>query len=293
MLAYSHGQLAQFRANAGLQEAIDPQNGTVILTPQEIHELNPHLYLEGVVGASFNPDDGHVNPWHTTYAFARAAARLGVEINPFTEAMGIIVEADAVKAVDTTRGRIWTPIVVDAAGPWGARIADMAGVSIPLESQRHQILVTEPVEEIVPMMVISFTHGTYFKQTPHGSVLMGYGDPEHELLGLDQQSTWDFVDQVARKILYHMPILKDVRVVRQWAGLYDMTPDSQPILGAVPDVKGLYIDVGWSGHGLQLAPSVGRIMAELIAGEEPFIDVRCLRLGRFAACELIPEPACV
>jgi sarcosine oxidase subunit beta len=293
MLAYGEGELRQFRANATLQKKIDPENLTAILTPREIHELNPYLNLEGVVGASFNPRDGHVDPWHTTHAFAQAALRAGVEINPFTEATGILVEAGRVRAVETTRGRVWTPAVVNAAGPWGALVADMAGVCIPLEPQRHQILVTEPIEEIVPMMVISFRHGTYFKQTPHGSVLMGYGDPEHELKGLSQRSTWEFVDQVARKILFHMPVLKDVRVVRQWAGLYDMTPDSQPILGAVTDVDGLYLDVGWSGHGLQLAPSVGRIIAELVAGEEPFIDVSCLEHRRFAARELVPEPACV
>ena len=122
---------------------------------------------------------------------------------------------------------------------------------------------------------------------------MGYGDPEHELIGLEQESTWQFLCEVARKITYHMPVLKQVRVVRQWPGLYDMTPDSQAILGAVPEVQGFYLDVGWSGHGFQLGPIVGKVLSEIISGEEPSINVDAMRYTRFAENDLCPEPACV
>jgi sarcosine oxidase, subunit beta len=293
MLAYSRPELELFTSNVQLQHRLHPDNQTVILTPAKIHELNPYLNLEGVLGGSFNPRDGHANPWHTTQAYADAARRLGAEINTFTEVTGIRLQHDRVIGVDTTRGEILTPVVVNCAGPFGHLIGAMVGLEIPLVPQRHQILVTEPVGEVVPMMVISYTHGTYFKQTPHGSILMGYGDPEHEVIGLEQDSSWQFLEEVARKITYHMPVLRDVRVVRQWAGLYDMTPDSQAILGAVPQVEGFYMDVGWSGHGFQLGPIVGQVLAEIILGETPAVNVDAMRYTRFAENDLCPEPACV
>ena len=293
MLAYTESQVEQFRQNMDLQRALDPENLTRILSPDEIHELNPHLNLEGVLGASFNPRDGHANPWHVTQAYAEAGARLGVEINRFTEATGIVMKGDRVTGVRTTRGDISTPVVVDCAGPYGHLVAAMAGLDVPLRPQRHQILVTEPVAEICPMMVLSFTHETYFKQTPHGSLLMGYGDPAHEVIGLEQDSTWDFLEENARRITFHLPLAAEARVVRQWAGLYDMTPDSQAILGGTPQVEGFYLDIGWSGHGFQLGPIVGKVLAEMVVGEEPSIDVTAMRLERFVEGDLCPEPVCV
>jgi sarcosine oxidase, subunit beta len=293
MLAYTPAELELFTRNVALQHQIHADCETVIMTPAQIGELNSHLNLEGVLGGSFNPRDGHANPWHTTQAYADAARRLGAEINTYTEVTGIRLQGDRVIGVDTTKGEVFTDTVVNCAGPFGAVVGAMAGLDIPLVPQRHQILVTEPVGEVVPMMVISYTHGTYFKQTPHGSILMGYGDPEHELIGLEQESSWQFLVEVARKITYHMPILKQVRVVRQWPGLYDMTPDSQAILGPVPDVAGLYLDVGWSGHGFQLGPIVGKVLAEIIVGEEPTVNVDAMRYTRFAENDLCPEPACV
>jgi len=293
MLAYGRPELETFTRNVALQHRIIADCKTVMMTPEQIHELNPHLNLDGVLGGSFNPRDGHASPWHTTQAFAEAAARLGVEINTRTEVTGIRLDGDRVGGVVTTRGEILTDTVVDCAGPFGAVVSRMAGVDLPLTPQRHQILVTEPVAEVVPMMVISYTHGTYFKQTPHGSILMGYGDPAHEVIGLEQDASWQFLVEVARKITYHMPILENVRVVRQWAGLYDMTPDSQAILGGVPEVRGFYLDVGWSGHGFMLGPIAGKVLSEIIVGEEPTVDVDDFRYARFAENDLCPEPACV
>ena len=293
MLAYTESQVEQFRQNMDLQRALDPENLTRILSPDEIHELNPHLNLEGVLGASFNPRDGHANPWHVTQAYAEAGARLGVEINRFTEATSIVMKGDRITGVRTTRGDVATPVVVDCAGPYGHLVAAMAGLDVPLRPQRHQILVTEPVAEICPMMVLSFTHETYFKQTPHGSLLMGYGDPAHEVIGLEQDSTWDFLEENARRITFHLPLAAEARVVRQWAGLYDMTPDSQAILGGTPQVEGFYLDIGWSGHGFQLGPIVGKVLAEIVVGDEPSVDVTAMRLERFAEGDLCPEPVCV
>jgi len=293
MLAYSSSQLEQLKKNAFLQEEVAGA-GTQILSPVEIKEIVPALAVDGLAGGSFNRRDGHANPFHVTYAFALAAQRLGVEIRTGTEAVEIFCEQERVRGVRTSRGEIIeTPVVVNAAGPYGAVVARMVGLDIPLYPERHQILVTEPLEMFIPCMIISFQHGTYFKQVPHGSILMGVGDPQHEMKDFNQRSTWQFLEDVAKKITFHMPVLKEVRVVRQWAGLYDKTPDSQAILGAAPGIEGFYLDVGWSGHGFMLGPVVGRIMAQMITGQEPEIDVSAFSAERFQTGKLIPEPACV
>jgi sarcosine oxidase subunit beta len=292
MLAYSESQLEQFRKNAELQNQL-MNAGTQILSVEEAVEIVPGINTEGLLGASFNKKDGHVDPFHVTQAYADAAKRLGVEIRTRTEVVEIKTRGGAVTGVVTNTGEVVdTPVVVNAAGPHGALVGKMVGLDVPLYPERHQILVTEPLEMFLPCMVISFTHGTYFKQTPHGSLLMGVGDSEHEVKDFNEESTWQFLEDAAKKITYHLPALKNVRVVRQWAGLYDITPDSQAILGKT-DVEGFYLDVGWSGHGLQLGPVVGRLMSQVISGEEPDIDISAMSMERFKTGTLIPEPACV
>lgn len=292
MLAYSETQLEQFKKNAELQNSLMGVN-TQILSVEEAAQIVPGINREGLIGASFNKRDGHIDPFHATQAYADAARRLGVEIYTKTEVVDITTQGNRVSGVVTATGEvIEAPIVVNAAGPHGALIGKMVGLDIPLYPERHQILVTEPLEMFLPCMVISFTHGTYFKQTPHGSLLMGVGDPEHEVKDFNEESTWQFLKDVAKKITFHLPKLKEVRVVRQWSGLYDITPDHQAILGGT-EVEGFYLDIGWSGHGLQLAPVVGKLMAQVIAGEKPDIDISVMDLNRFRTGELIPEPACV
>lgn len=292
MLAYSDTQLEQFTINANLQNSL-MNAGTRILTVAEVEQIVKGINKEGLVGASFNARDGHIDPFHATQAYANAAKRLGVNIITGTEVVDITTSGGRVTGVITAAGdKIATPVVVNAAGPHGALIGKMVGLDIPLYPERHQILVTEPLEMFLPCMVISFTHGTYFKQTPHGSLLMGVGDPEHEIKDFNLESTWQFLGDVAKRITFHLPALKEVRVVRQWSGLYDMTPDSQAILGKT-EVRGFYLDIGWSGHGLQLGPVVGKLLAEVIAGEEPEIDISVMNMERFKTGHLIPEPACV
>lgn len=293
MLAYSEEELELFTNNVKLQKKLDPDNETVILNPEEINEIVPLLNVEGVYGGSFNERDGHADPFHVTRAFANAARRLGVEIRIGTEVVDIKKENNKIVGVVTHTGeQINTPIVVNAAGSHGKLLGKMVGIDIPLTPERHQLLVTEPLEMFLWCMVISFVHGTYFKQVPHGGLLLGVGDPEHEIKDFNERSSWQYLKDVCQKMYFHMPVLKEVSILRQWAGLYDVTPDSQAILGDT-EIEGFYLDIGWSGHGFQMAPTVGQIMAEIVSGEKPFIDVSCMHLSRFERGELIPEPACV
>ncbi|MFP4428437.1 MAG: NAD(P)/FAD-dependent oxidoreductase [Desulfovermiculus sp.] len=291
MLAYSESQLKQFEANVELQNKL-VNAGSRILSCEEVAAIVPGINThEGLLGASFNAKDGHIDPFHLTLAYAEAARRLGVNFYTQTEVLDVKTTRGKVTGVTTSGGDIDAPVVVNAAGPHGRIIANMVGLDAPMYPERHQILVTEPIEEFLPCMVISLTHGCYCKQTPHGSLLMGVGDP-NEVKDFNERSSWQFLQDVAQKVTFHIPVLERLRIVRQWAGLYDNTEDKQAILGET-GVEGFYIDIGWSGHGLQLGPVVGKLMAQKIAGQEPEIDIRAMSIDRFATGELIPEPACV
>lgn len=293
LLAYSEDELDLYRCNMDLQKSINPDSATVILDPAQVADLVPGIVRDNLHGGSFNPRDGHVNPFHVTQAYANAARRLGVKIRINSEVSAIENNGSRVTGVVLESGeRISTPIVVVAAGAHSKVLGEMVGLSIPIIPERHQIMVTEPLEMFLWAMIISFKHGTYFKQTPHGSLLMGVGDPEHEIKDYNERSTWQFLKDAAEKITTQVPILREANIIRQWAGLYDITPDQQGIVGPTA-LEGLFLDAGWSGHGFQLAPAVGQVMAEIVSGEKPFIDMCCMSLDRFSKGELIPEPACV
>ncbi|MDP2872788.1 MAG: FAD-binding oxidoreductase [Bacillota bacterium] len=291
ILAFSEVQMDQFRKNVSLQNRLEIPSRLV--TPGEARRIVPHLGAPDLVGATFSNTDGHCNPFKVTDAYARAARRLGVEINTHTGVTGFAVEHGRITRVLTNRGPVACRHVVNASGPYSQVTAAMAGVSLPVYSQRHQVMVTEPVAPMQDPMVISFTHGLYCQQTPHGSFIIGLGDPD-EPKGFDTGHTWQFIADAARKIAHLLPPLGRLRVVRQWSGLYNMTPDAQPILGPAPEPSNFWLAVGYSGHGFMLAPMVGLIIAQELLGQEPEIPaVKHLDLGRFARGELILEPSVV
>lgn len=290
LITYSQRQFEQFKRNVQLQHKFGIPSE--VLSVEELKERFPLLNTEGLVGASFCSRDGHANPWHVTHAYAMAAARGGAKIRKFCEVTDIRVRGERDFLVVTQAGEISTPVVVNAAGADGAvRVAKMVGLDIPIVTERHQGVVTEPVETLMPPMVLCFEDGTWWKQTPHGSYIMGIGDPKDKGSMID--ATWQHMQEVAKLVVGHVPVLGYLKAVRQWAGLYDCTPDKQAIVGEVESLPGYYLDVGWSGHGFQFAPSIGRALAELIAGKEPFTSIREFRFERFERGELIPEPVCL
>lgn len=290
MLAYSEKMVEQYKKNVKLQQSLNVP--VKLISPDEAREIVPYLNTDGLLAATFCPTDGHINPFVATNSYAEAARRMGVRIMTYTEVTGIEVERDRVIAVDTNKGRIRTNAVLNSSGGYSREVAALAGVNLPTHPERHQILVTEPVATVQDPMVISLHHGFYCQQTPHGSFIMGFGDP-NELKEHVVSSTWHFMEEMAAKVLPVLPPLAELRVVRQWAGLYNMSPDAQPILGEVPTLKGFYNAVGFSGHGFMLAPVTGRLMAEAISGREPHLDIAPLSLERFAKGELLREPSVV
>ncbi|MEC9489034.1 MAG: FAD-binding oxidoreductase [Halanaerobium sp.] len=292
LLALTEKEWNQFQENVKLQNRLGIPSR--LLTPVEAKEIVPHLNIEDnrIYGATFCPTDGHANPFKVTEAYAIAAKRLGVEINKYTEALDIKVEKGRITGVLTSRGLIKTDTVVNAAGGYSQDVAAMAGIDLPVYSERHQILVTEPVEPLQGPMVMSFSGNFYIQQTPHGSFIMGQGDP-NEPKGYDLGHSWQFLTEMTGKAIRYLPLLGQLRVVRQWSGLYNITPDAQPIICQVSELPGYYLAAGYSGHGFMLSPITGELISEMIRGKATSIDISMLDLGRFARGELFLEPSVV
>jgi sarcosine oxidase subunit beta len=283
ILAYTDQEVEQYRKNVAMQQRLGLD--VRFVDPQEIREITPHLNTDGVLCATYCPSDASANPFYVTQAYAEAAKRLGAQIEPYTEVTDIRRKGNRITAVITTLGEIETPLVVNAAGGDSVAIAKMLGVDLPIVPTRHEIMVTEPVEPFFSNMVISFRHGVYFRQEKRGGILMGYGDPE-EKPGFDITSSLKFLRTMSRKILNLMPALHQVKVVRQWAGLYDTTPDALPILGPIDQIEGFLQVNGFSGHGFMLAPKVVDLLAQLITGEELDLPIDRLHLNRFLTGEI-------
>ncbi|MCD6418043.1 FAD-binding oxidoreductase [bacterium] len=290
VLAHNEKQVEQFEKNIALQNSLGIPSRFV--DHREAKEICPPINTESFIAATYCPTDGHANPFLTNFAYANAAERLGAEIRKYTEVIDIIVENGAVKGVMLKNGeKIYAPVVVNAAGPWSKEVAKMAGVDIPTYPERHQILVTEPLERMFDTMVISFQIGIYLQQVPHGSFVMGIGEKEEP--SHNYRSSWQFLEFITGELLNILPVMSQVRIVRQWAGSYNRTPDAAPILGEHPKVKGFFQAVGFSGHGFMIGPMTARTIAQLIAGEEPEIDISPLSVERFERGELVVEPSVV
>jgi sarcosine oxidase subunit beta len=262
-----------------------------MLTPEEAAAVAPGIAVDGVVGATFGPKDGIADPSGLTNGYATLARRAGAEIRTGVDVLGVERGRDGrVRGVRTGDGSIETPAVVNAAGPWAARLAATAGVTLPLEPIPRQVVVTGPFPGVPERrtLVIDAESTFYFHREGAG-VLMGIG-------GRDEQASFDTaVDDrlVAEELLPTavrvFPPLERAGVASRWAGLYEMTPDRHPIIGEAPDAPGLFLANGFSGHGFQHAPVVGKLLAELIVeGEARTVDVSTLGLDRFSR-ELVAE----
>jgi len=291
VLAYTDDDVAQFEANVALERGLGLD--VEILTPDEItRRVVPELNTEGVRLATYCPSDGSANPFLTTQAYADAARRLGVAIELFTPVTRILTDNGRVRGVETPRGSVSTPVVVNAAGSHSVLLAGTVGVELPISPYRREILVTEPLERFLDPMIISFSLGIYFRQTKHGAVIGGFGDPA-EPTGFNEASSLEFLVTMSRKLSHLMPALKPVKVVRQWAGLYDITPDAQPILGATDGLGGFYQANGFSGHGFMIAPMTALLVAQAVSGKEPVLDIERLNARRFAGGDVTTDRSVV
>ena len=253
---------------------------TRIIGAGEASELVPELDTGKFVGGSWNPDDGVVFPWPFLWGYADGARKRGARVETFTRVTGLDVEAGAVRAVRTDRGTVRADRVVIASGAWSPSVAAMAGVALPNVPYRHEIVSSEPLKPFLGPLVTMMGTGLYFSQSMRGEIVGGMGDPA-EPPGLNQTSSLRFLARYARALTDLVPRLGQVKLLRQWAGCYDVTPDHSPILGETPGVRGLLQMSGFVGHGFMMAPAVARRMAGWMGGARDELFER-FNVSRFA-----------
>jgi sarcosine oxidase subunit beta len=253
---------------------------TELLGPAEVSRLVPEVSSEGVYLGSYNAKDAVVFPWPFVWGYAEGARALGVEIETFTRVLGIDVTNGAVSAVHSDRGTIRTKRVVVACGALSPGVARLAGVELPTHPHRHEICSSEPLKPFLTPLVADLTDGLYFSQSTRGEIVGGISDPSPPP-GPAQNSSVAFLARYARALVARCPRLGKVRVLRQWAGLYDISPDQGPILGAPDKPDGLYLISGCMGHGFMMAPVVGKRLAAFIAHGTSSSELATWRLARF------------
>jgi sarcosine oxidase subunit beta len=260
---------------------------TRIIEPAEAVELAPELDPRRFVAASWNPEDGVVFPWPFLWGYADGARKGGARIETFTRVTGLDVSNGVVRAVRTDRGTVLADRVVIASGAWSPAIAAMAGVTLPNVPYRHEIVSSEPLKPFLGPLVSMLGTGLYFSQSMRGEIVGGMGDPD-EPAGLNQTSSLRFLVRYSRALTELMPRVGHVKLLRQWAGCYDVTPDHSPVIGETPGVRGLLQMSGFVGHGFMMAPAMGRRMAAWMGGAKDDIFDR-FNLRRFAEGRLEKE----
>lgn len=281
LMVDNEADLAQFTRNVALQNYMGVPSRLV--TPREIAELAPEVDLSGIIGGSWCPLDGLVDPNSLLQGYVSNARRLGATLLTDAEVTGLDVESGGVTRVHSKAGTINTTHVVIAAGAWSATIGAMAGVSIPIEPIRRQIAVTAPIPSLRKdfPFVIDFSRALYFHREGN-AILTGMSNRnEPPAFNTTVDEAWR--ETHLEQAMLRLPMLADAAIAADWAGLYEVTPDDSPILGAVPSVAGLYLCAGFSGHGLMHGPAAGLLMAEeLLDGRAHTIDIDPLRWRSFA-----------
>ena len=273
--------VTQFRTNVELQNSLGVPSRLV--DRDAIAALAPEIDLTGIVGGSWCPTDGLVDPHGLLQGFVTQARRYGATLTTGAAVTAISVTGGRIRRVETANGSIDTQRVVIAAGPWSAAVGEMAGVDLPIQPIRRQIVVTAAIPALRPdfPFVIDFSRALYFHREGDG-ILTGMSNKD-ELPGFDTRVDEEWRLQHVQRAIERMPLLGDAEISAEWAGLYEVTPDDQPILGALPDVEELYVCAGFSGHGLMHGPAAGLLLAEeILEGRAETIDIDPLRFGRFA-----------
>jgi glycine/D-amino acid oxidase-like deaminating enzyme len=260
-----------------------------MLTAAQTRTLCPLLAGEDIVGGAFSPEDGHVTPEAVVQGYAHGARMLGAQLRVGCEVTGIRVTGGDIAAVDTTHGSVATRTVICAAGAWSRCLGQMAGMQLPVTPLRRQVLFTEPMDSLPDALpfTIDFASSFYFHREGPG-LLMGMSDP-HERPGFSLQMTDDWVPALLEVAARRAPRIAETGIKGGWAGLYEVTPDHNAIIGEASSPSRFIYATGFSGHGFLQGPGVGEIVRDLVLERPPFVDIAPLGVERFTESRLRPE----
>ncbi len=295
LLLVPPGQEATLAANVRLQQRLGV--ATRLVDRDAIARIDPGLRTDDVGAGAYEPDSGYADGHATATAFGVAARRHGAEVKEGTPALRLVVEGDRVTGVVTPYGRIFAGAVLVACGPWSRGLLVPVGVDLPIRTTRHQVVLLETPAPVAPPepVLVDLGMGIYTRPDVGRQFLAGSVEetPEEEVSPdrFNERIDFDFVERMARRLVHRLPAFAGVAVKGGYASLYDVTRDWQPILGPVPEIAGLFVAAGFSGHGFKLSPAIGEALAGLIAaGRFDEIDLGPFRLSRFAEGALIHSP---
>jgi sarcosine oxidase subunit beta len=273
--------LARFRTNVALQQSLGAD--VRIIAPDDARALVPSLVVDDAIAAVWGPTDGYASPNDVVQAYATQARARGVRILEETAVTGLRVEGGRVTAVETPAGAIATRLVVNAAGPWAPLVGRMAGLALPVDPRRRHIFVTEAFDGVRhPLPLVTDTGSGFYCRSEQGAILMSPGDIG-AATAYEAEVDWSVLEGAVEKAVRRIPALEGARVRHAWAGLRPLTPDGRAILDWAPGVEGLFLAVGFCGHGFQHSFAVGETVAEWLLDGRPRVDCSDLRLGRFAS----------
>ncbi|HET8594097.1 MAG TPA: FAD-binding oxidoreductase [Intrasporangium sp.] len=271
--------VADFERSVALQRSLGVD--ARMIDPAEAQRLAPIISTDGLLAAAYAPRDGHCTPESVVLGYARAARRAGATLVPNCRVTGGVVVDGTIRAVDTEAGRVETGAVVCCAGAWSRAVGEWFGVDLPVDPVRRQIIVTEPIADLdrTMPMTIDFSTTFYFHEEGQG-MLVGMSD-QNETPGFKLGRGDEWLPGLAEAIERRAPSLGEVGIASGWAGLYEVTPDHNGLIGEAPEVSRFLYATGFSGHGFLLGPAIGEVMCSLVRGEAPFVDVSAFDARRF------------
>lgn len=279
--------LEGLKANVAMQQKVGIR--TEIIGPEAALEYMPGLEVGDIVAAAWEPEAGYADPNLTVNSFANAARRHKARIFQDEPVTGVTLGEDGIVRLESKRERWEAPIVINTAGPWAARVAQMVGVEVPINPCRVQVAFFRrpPGYEAPHPVVADFINATYFRDETGGQTLVGLIDPSEADNVVDpdnykEQVDTEFVLDVGEKLVRRYPIIETSEATGGYAALYAITPDWHPIVDELVPSSGFYICAGFSGHGFKLGPAVGVMVADMVLKEsEPEFDHRFFRLRRY------------
>jgi len=288
LVAVSEKDQEGLKANVAMQQELGIQ--TQLISPESAQELLPGLEVSDLVAAVYEPESGHADPNLTLNAYAQALKSLGVQIYLDEAVTSLRFAADRIVGVDTARQSLDAPLVLNSAGPWGAHVANMAGIEVPINPCRVQVAFfgrPESSPDNHPV-VADFIHATYFRSETGQLTLAGLIDPSeaNAIVPPDdfpEQLDTDFTLEIGERIIKRYPPMEQSSARGGYAALYAITPDWHPIVDELIPDSGFYVCAGFSGHGFKLGPSVGVMVADMLTKQsDPLFDPHLFRLNRFA-----------
>ena len=256
------------------------------LSQDEVKKMLPHMNVEGIAAAGYEPDSGYADPHLTVIGLVQKAREHGLKTYQKRHALKIRAKNGKIEAVETNRGPISTRVVLNAGGPWATQVHDFPEIPLPLRLSREQDCVFDPPDAFKNQPVVSDSIlGAYSRSDVGGKLLGGLGYPKEEEPCdpdyLDERSDHDFAEKLKAKLIQRFPSLANAKMLHGWAGMYAITPDWHPIVGKAPGIDGYYLAVGGSGHSFKIGPPIGESLAAMIAGRKAPIDISALRYERF------------